>query len=176
MTLETNSQEGMKHQMRGATQAQQGMTLRITLIPPTSCPFDSCASSIVQFTGRFTTGCAPTLRNNWLQFHDRCMESDYKLLSSSLLSSCNPASFVALWAEQCFFTKKFVMLPHWWSSTSRFSHIWLWTDYESTNLLKSLCTTCIKCVEKWHSLRIFYQLFVILKQNIWKSNIYIYLF
>jgi hypothetical protein len=83
---------------------------------------------------------------------------------------------VALWAEQCFFTKKFVMLPHWWSSTSRFSHIWLWTDYESTNLLKSLCTTCIKCVEKWHSLRIFYQLFVILKQNIWKSNIYIYLF
>jgi len=27
-----NNQEGMKHQMRGATQAQQGMTLRITLI------------------------------------------------------------------------------------------------------------------------------------------------
>jgi hypothetical protein len=27
-----NSQEGMKHQMRGATQAQQGMTLLITLI------------------------------------------------------------------------------------------------------------------------------------------------
>jgi hypothetical protein len=26
-----NSQEGMKHQMRGATQAQQGMTLHITL-------------------------------------------------------------------------------------------------------------------------------------------------
>jgi hypothetical protein len=25
-----NSQEGMKHQMRGATQAQQGMTSRIT--------------------------------------------------------------------------------------------------------------------------------------------------
>jgi hypothetical protein len=25
-----NSQEGMKHQMRGATQAQQGMTLRTT--------------------------------------------------------------------------------------------------------------------------------------------------
>ncbi len=27
-----NSQEGMKHQMRGATRAQQGMTLWITLI------------------------------------------------------------------------------------------------------------------------------------------------
>jgi hypothetical protein len=27
-----NGQEGMKHQMRGATQAQQGMTLRITLM------------------------------------------------------------------------------------------------------------------------------------------------
>jgi hypothetical protein len=27
-----NSQEGMKHQMRGATQAQLGMTLRITLM------------------------------------------------------------------------------------------------------------------------------------------------
>jgi hypothetical protein len=27
-----NSQEGMKHQMAGATQAQQGMTFRITLI------------------------------------------------------------------------------------------------------------------------------------------------
>jgi hypothetical protein len=27
-----NSQEEMKHQMRGATQAQQGMTLRITLL------------------------------------------------------------------------------------------------------------------------------------------------
>jgi hypothetical protein len=27
-----NSQEVMKHQMRGATQAQQGMTLRITLM------------------------------------------------------------------------------------------------------------------------------------------------
>jgi hypothetical protein len=27
-----NSQEGMKHQMRGATLAQEGMTLRITLI------------------------------------------------------------------------------------------------------------------------------------------------
>jgi hypothetical protein len=27
-----NSQDGMKHQMRGATQAQQGMTLWITLI------------------------------------------------------------------------------------------------------------------------------------------------
>ncbi len=27
-----NSQEGMKHQMRGATQAQQGMTLQITLM------------------------------------------------------------------------------------------------------------------------------------------------
>jgi hypothetical protein len=27
-----NSQEGMKHQMRAVTQAQQGMTLRITLI------------------------------------------------------------------------------------------------------------------------------------------------
>ncbi len=26
-----NSQEGMKHQMRGATQAQEGMTLRVTL-------------------------------------------------------------------------------------------------------------------------------------------------
>jgi hypothetical protein len=25
-----NSQEGMKHRMRGATQAQQGMTLRMT--------------------------------------------------------------------------------------------------------------------------------------------------
>jgi hypothetical protein len=110
MTLETNSQEGMKHQLRGATQAQQAMTLRITLIPPTSCPIDSCASSIVQFTGRFTTGGVPTLRNNWLQFHDRCMESDYKLLSSSLLSSCNPASFVALWAV--FFHKKKLWCCH----------------------------------------------------------------
>ncbi len=27
-----NSQEGMKHQMRGATQAQLGMTLHITLL------------------------------------------------------------------------------------------------------------------------------------------------
>jgi hypothetical protein len=27
-----NSQEGMKHQMKGATQAQQGMTLWITLL------------------------------------------------------------------------------------------------------------------------------------------------
>jgi hypothetical protein len=27
-----NSQEGMKHQTRGATQAQEGMTLRIALI------------------------------------------------------------------------------------------------------------------------------------------------
>jgi hypothetical protein len=27
-----NNQEGMKHQMRGATQAQQGMTLQITLL------------------------------------------------------------------------------------------------------------------------------------------------
>jgi hypothetical protein len=30
--FEDNSQEGMKHQMRGATQAQQGMTLQMTLI------------------------------------------------------------------------------------------------------------------------------------------------
>jgi hypothetical protein len=30
--LADNSQEGMKHQMRGATQAQQGMTLQITLL------------------------------------------------------------------------------------------------------------------------------------------------
>jgi hypothetical protein len=27
-----NSQEGMKHQMSGATQAQQGMTLQMTLL------------------------------------------------------------------------------------------------------------------------------------------------
>jgi hypothetical protein len=27
-----DSQEGMKHEMQGATQAQQGMTLRITLL------------------------------------------------------------------------------------------------------------------------------------------------
>ncbi len=27
-----NSQEGMKHKMRGETQAQQGMTLRTTLV------------------------------------------------------------------------------------------------------------------------------------------------
>jgi hypothetical protein len=33
MTLRTTaSQEGIKHQIRGATQAQQGMTLQITLI------------------------------------------------------------------------------------------------------------------------------------------------
>jgi hypothetical protein len=32
MTLPDNSQEGLKHQMRGATQAQQGMTLWITLM------------------------------------------------------------------------------------------------------------------------------------------------
>jgi len=32
MTFVNNSQEGMKHQMRGATQAQQGMTLLITLM------------------------------------------------------------------------------------------------------------------------------------------------
>jgi hypothetical protein len=31
--LADNSQEGMKHQMRAATQAQQGMTFRITVIP-----------------------------------------------------------------------------------------------------------------------------------------------
>ncbi len=33
---DNNSQEGIKHQMRGATQAQQGMTIPITLICQTS--------------------------------------------------------------------------------------------------------------------------------------------
>jgi len=40
--LADNSQEGMKRQMRGATQAQQGMTLRITLL--FDMRFDICAS------------------------------------------------------------------------------------------------------------------------------------
>jgi hypothetical protein len=30
----------------------------------------------------------------------------------------------------------FVMLSHWWSHTRRFSHIWLYTRYETRNLLK----------------------------------------
>jgi len=33
MTLRINSQEAMKHQMRRATQTQQGMTSRTTLMP-----------------------------------------------------------------------------------------------------------------------------------------------
>jgi hypothetical protein len=41
---------------------------------------------------------------------------------------------------------EFLMLPHWGSSTRRFSHIWLWTSYESRNLVKSFCifATCMK--------------------------------
>jgi hypothetical protein len=36
-----NSQEGMKHQMRGETQAQQGMSLWITLVCKNPVPANS---------------------------------------------------------------------------------------------------------------------------------------
>ncbi len=44
------------------------------------------------------------------------------------------------------------MLPHWWSSTKRFSHVWLQTTCESRNILKSFYT--LATYVWWQFLRI----------------------